>query len=223
MKGNETMKLLINKISSAMNGFIMFSMFIVMMATASADTTGQHPNFKIVTEEDWIYQAGDWEPITQSDITCLVQNAYHEARGDGYAGMYAVTMVVMNRVADRRYPDTICGVVYQGPTRESWKTRENPDLADWERVYHPVRNRCQFSWYCDGKSDTMHDEDAFFLAQQISHLVIKAYMGEYPLADITEGSTHYHADYVNPRWASSRGMTKIARVGVHYFYRWEVL
>ena len=56
---------------------------------------------------------------------------------DGYAGMYAVTMVVMNRVADPRYPNTICEVVYQGPTRESWKTKQIKDLPDNERKYYP--------------------------------------------------------------------------------------
>ena len=48
-------------------------------------------------------------------------------------------------------------------------------------------------------------------------------MGEYPLADITEGSTHYHTNYVSPKWKNDRGMAKITRVGAHYFYRWEIL
>ena len=193
-------------------------------SAVKADTTGVHPDFRIVTAEDYIYEADNFfNRVDKGEIECLVQNAYHEARSDGYAGMYAVTMVVMNRVDDPRYPNTICGVVYQGPTRESWKTRQHKDLADDQRTFYPIRHRCQFSWYCDGKSDAMRDEDAFFIAQEISHLVIRAYMGEYPLVDITEGSTHYHTNYVSPSWIKDRGMYKVTRVGVHYFYRWEIL
>lgn len=203
--------------------FIFYTTF-PLPSQVNADTTGVKPDFRVVTQDDYIYEVDNWfTQVSQDEIKCLVQNAYHEARSDGYAGMYAVTMVVMNRVADPRYPNTICEVVYQGPTRESWKTKQIKDLPDNERKYYPIRHRCQFSWYCDGKSDDMRDEDAFFLAQEIAHLVIRAYMGEYPLADITEGSTHYHTNYVSPKWKNDRGMAKITRVGVHYFYRWEIL
>ena len=82
--------------------------------------------------------------VTPSEVTCLADNIYFEARNQGLAGQLAVVNVVVNRVADSRYPDTICEVVKQGPTRLSWK-------GTGELI--PIRNRCQFSWYCDGKSD----------------------------------------------------------------------
>ena len=75
--------------------------------------------------------------ITEA-ILCLALNVYHEAKNQPFIGQVAVAQVVMNRVYDERYPDTICEVVEQGPTY-SWK----PDF--------PIRNRCQFSWYCDGR------------------------------------------------------------------------
>ena len=81
---------------------------------------------------------------------CLANNMYHEARSQGLAGQLAVSLVVLNRVKDSRYPNTICEVVHQGPVRESWKTK-GKDVADSERNYYPIRHRCQFSWYCDGK------------------------------------------------------------------------
>ena len=81
-------------------------------------------------------------------LFCLALNVYHEAKNQSMIGQIAVAQVVMNRVYDERYPNTICEVVEQGPTY-SWK----PDF--------PVRNRCQFSWYCDGKSDTPRDLDAW--------------------------------------------------------------
>lgn len=225
------MNRLINILSGAMTGCLGLLALSFIFATSfpvpekvMAETTGVKPDFRVVTKEDFIFHVDEWyTEVTTDDIHCLVQNAYHEARSDGYAGMYAVTMVVMNRVLDPRYPDTICEVVYQGPVRESWKTRQNPDLKDSERKYYPIRHRCQFSWYCDGRSDDMRDEDAFYLAQEIAHLVARAYTGEFPLADITEGSTHYHTNYVTPKWRNDRGMAKITRIGVHYFYRWEIL
>ena len=85
---------------------------------------------------------------------CLALNIYHEARSQGTAGIFGVTAVVLNRVNDERFPNTICEVVYQGPTRESWKTKKYKNLPVDERIYYPIRNKCQFSWYCDGKNDT---------------------------------------------------------------------
>ncbi len=146
---------------------------------------------------------------------CMAVNIYHEARGDNVAGMYAVADVVLNRVQDSRYPNTVCDVVHQGPVRESWKTRKDETLPDEERVYYPVRNMCQFSWYCDGKADDTNDETAWALSQEIAYKIMhdRKYRG------ITEGSTHYHATYVNPKWA--RDLTTVGRIGTHIFYRWD--
>ena len=82
---------------------------------------------------------------------CLAMNVYHEAKNQPFEGQVAVAQVVINRVRDERFPNTICEVVEQGPTYESWKTRNDASLSEKERVYWPVKNRCQFSWYCDGK------------------------------------------------------------------------
>ena len=134
-------------------------------------------------------------------IMCLALNVYHEARDQPFIGQVAVAQVVMNRVYDDRYPDHPCEVVFQGPTY-SWK----PDF--------PVRHRCQFSWYCDGKSDKVYDEDAYRQALPIAHGV---YYDD--LDDFVEGATHYHATYVLPEWAESK--TPVVQIGQHMFYRWE--
>ena len=134
-------------------------------------------------------------------IVCLALNVYHEARDQPFIGQVAVAQVVMNRVYDDRYPDHPCEVVFQGPTY-SWK----PDF--------PVRHRCQFSWYCDGKSDKVYDEDAYRQALTIAHGV---YYDD--LDDFVEGATHYHATYVLPEWAESK--TPVVQIGQHMFYRWE--
>ena len=131
---------------------------------------------------------------------CLAQNIYYESRGSNLADMAAVANVVINRTKDRRYPDTICGVVHQG--------KQNKDGS-------MVRNRCQFSWYCDGKSDWPAKGDAWYKAQMIAYQMIE--FGKY--RGLTEGATHYHANYVNPSWA--KDLTLIGRIGEHIFYRWE--
>ena len=146
---------------------------------------------------------------------CLALNMYFESRGSSIADMAGVSDVVLNRVKDSRYPNTICEVVKQAKMKESWKTAKDQDLDDQQRVYVPVRNKCQFSWYCDGKADVPLNQDLWHLVQNMAYLMIweKRYVG------ITEGSTHYHAEYVNPRWASGLHLT--GRIGKHIFYRWE--
>jgi spore germination cell wall hydrolase CwlJ-like protein len=78
-----------------------------------------------------------------------------------------------------------------------------------------VRNKCQFSWYCDGKSDYPTDYDAWANAQQRAYMMLE--LNDH--RGISEGATHYHADYVNPSWA--RDFALVGRIGVHVFYRWE--
>ena len=80
-------------------------------------------------------------------VKCLALNMYHEARGQGSAGLLGVSSVVLNRVRDKRFPNTICEVVQQGPIRESWKTRKITGLPEEERIYYPIKNRCQFSQF----------------------------------------------------------------------------
>ena len=139
--------------------------------------------------------------MLEAALVCLALNTYHEARDQPFIGQVAVAQVVMNRVRDGRYPDTVCDVVKQGQTYA------------WKQDY-PIRNRCQFSWYCDGKSDKPTDSAAYERAMLVSSGV---YNGN--LDDFVEGATHYHATYVRPEWAASK--TRIVQIGQHIFYRWE--
>ena len=74
-------------------------------------------------------------PELHPSVRCLALNMYHEARSQGTAGLFAVSAVVLNRVNDKRFPNSVCEVIYQGPTRESWKTRQHEDLPENERKY----------------------------------------------------------------------------------------
>ena len=149
-----------------------------------------------------------------ASVKCLAMNMYHEARGQGSAGLLGVSSVVMNRVKDKRFPNTICEVVHQGPTRESWKTRQTPDPNDAK--FYPIRHRCQFSWWCDGKSDEPKDKKTYQRLLTIAQSIV---YNEINFIDITDGATHYHADYVKPAWAKVK--TRTTRIGNHIFYRWE--
>ena len=189
----------------------------------AADTTGEIPRSPIINSAGvYLLDMGIiLEDYALEDAACLTENMYHEARSDGYAGMYATTMVVMNRVNDWRYPDTICEVVKEGPIKESWKTAQHKQLLEEDRVFYPVRNKCQFSWYCDGRADTMHDEASLYVAKEIAHLVLSNYYETDVIVDITEGATHYHATSVMPYWVGSRDMAMVTQIGSHIFYRWD--
>lgn len=131
---------------------------------------------------------------TPDTLECMALNIYHEARGDNYAGKVAVSDVVLNRVNDTRYPNTICDVIYQGGEE---------------------RGRCHFSWYCDGRSDIPFDDIAWQEAEMIAKEVLENQQG------ITEGATHYHAYTIRPDWVNDRGMQMVGRIGDHVFYRWN--
>lgn len=144
--------------------------------------------------------------LLETAFICLALNTYHEAKNQSLVGQIATAQVVMNRVADDRYPNTVCEVVKQGPHRPSW---ENPEKE------YPIRHRCQFSWYCDGKPDVPKNEKAWRKAQDIAFLVLYNKIN----LDVTEGATHYHATYVRPAWARTKKRT--TRIEKHIFYRWE--
>ena len=148
-------------------------------------------------------------------VECLALNMYHEARGQGSAGLLAVSSVVLNRVADKRFPNDICEVIKQGPTRESWKTKQTPDPTD--AVFYPIRHKCQFSWWCDGRSDVPKDKKTYKRLLTIASSIV---YNKFDFVDITDGATFYHADYVTPAWAKTK--KKTVEIQDHIFYRWEV-
>ena len=134
-----------------------------------------------------------------SAVMCLALNLYFEARGEPLAGQLAVGFSTMNRVADERYPDTVCGVVKQAKYN-SWDSD------------HPIRHMCQYSWFCDGLSDLPTDDKAMLEA---TILAANIFYGR--VTDISAGSTHYHATYVQPYWADH--MTVVFTIDDHIFYR----
>ena len=142
--------------------------------------------------------------LGMQDAECLAKNAYFEARNQSDAGMIAVTHVVLNRVASDQYPDTVCEVVQQGPVSE-WHLSQGRTV--------PLRNRCQFSWYCDGLSDTPKEHEAWQHAVRVSNQAFELYLMEH---DITDGSMWYHAQNVSPVWRHN--LNYVMKIDDHLFY-----
>ena len=140
--------------------------------------------------------------ILETALMCMAFNIYHEAGNQSMIGQMAVGQVVLNRVADDRFPDTVCEVVKQAVT--------------YKNTNKPVRWKCQFTWFCDGKKDEPNFESkTWSLALENASILLTKTI----VLDITEGATHYHATYVRPAWAKTK--TRTTRIDKHIFYRWE--
>lgn len=124
-------------------------------------------------------------------IICLTMAIYFEARGEPIEGQYAVGEVILNRVHSPNFPDTVCGVVKQ-------------DRVPGDKV-------CQFSFYCDGKSDVLKNKQAKRQARAISIALM-----DDPTC-FTRGATYFHAKNVRPKWATK--LKQVAGIGRHTFYR----
>lgn len=129
-------------------------------------------------------------------LICLAMNIYHEARGEPLAGRIAVSQVVLNRTRSPQFPNTVCGVVKQ---------------AEYYNNY-PVRHKCQFSWWCDGKSDKPKDFREWEKALSLSELILVQ-----NVPDITESSLYYHSTAVTPYWAAHYEQS--VQINNHIFYR----
>lgn len=138
---------------------------------------------------------------SNEELRCLALNTYFEARSQSKAGQLATMLVVLNRSESSNFPDDLCEVVTQGPVYENWKGN-----------MLPVRDQCQFSWYCDGMSDVPKEVEKY---QEIEKMVYN--ISYYDIIDFTEGSTHYHAEYVDPDWNKDYQM--VVQIDQHIFYK----
>lgn len=120
---------------------------------------------------------------------CLTKALYFEARGESLKGQFAVAEVILNRVASKHYPNSVCGVVQQGG-----------------------KGACQFSYHCDGVRDVMREQGAANLAGKIARLMLDGAPRQ-----LTYGATHFHTRAVKPSW--SRKFERTASIGAHLFYK----
>ena len=149
---------------------------------------------KVKATHAWLNKPLPKTAYSKTEMKCLAEAIYFEARGEPEQGRIAVAQVVLNRLKNPAYPSTICGVVYQNKNK---------------------RHRCQFSFACDGIRDRITNKSAWVEAQALAKRVLDDEKHLY-IADVG-ASTHYHATYVKPRWA--RKMTKKDKIGRHIFYQ----
>ncbi len=154
---------------------------------AKGEVTGEHQ--RPMTPSELL---GLDETARSKSEICLAEAIYFEARGEAVRGQMAVAQVVLNRVFSGKYPNTVCGVVYQNAHR---------------------RLHCQFTFACDGIPDIVREPDMWERAQTIAAEMLD---GKLWLPEVGK-ATHYHASWVRPGWV--REMTKMHRLGVHTFYR----
>lgn len=157
----------------------------LIMPTSAAASLNLHAPLPFIFEMD------DFEQDLA--VSCLSEAIYYEAAFEPEEGQRAVAQVVLNRVRDPNFPDTVCGVVYQG----------------WQR-----KTGCQFSFVCDGSlqrrpPETDQREHARLIANQVLSGMVDEAVGT---------ATHYHTDYVDPYWRST--LVEITKIGQHVFYKW---
>lgn len=166
-----------------------------LQALAASDKTSAQaaPETDIEYSRDWLEEraVGKGGP----EWRCLAEALYFEARGESVKGQFAVAEVILNRVDDPSYPDTVCGVIHQGTGR---------------------KYQCQFTYTCDGSPDTIRERDAFSQVGKVAKVMVDG-----APRSLTSGATHYHTRAVTPRWA--RTFARTATIGVHHFYRQPTL
>jgi spore germination cell wall hydrolase CwlJ-like protein len=140
------------------------------------------------TEAQAVDPVGE-EPLDHA-ITCLSRTIYWEAKSDGAAGMEAIANVVMNRLGHEGFPNTICEVVRQGNEQGA----------------------CQFSWWCDGRSDDAEEDKPYSIAKEISRKALNR-----QLPDRTGGAMYFHRRKVTPGWSTE--YIKTVEIGKHIFYK----
>jgi spore germination cell wall hydrolase CwlJ-like protein len=128
-------------------------------------------------------------PKAAHDEHCLALALYWEARAAGRPGMVPVGWVVLNRARHPEFPRSVCGVVREG-----------------------TGGACQFSFWCDGRSDAPREAESWALARAVARELLTA-----PPRDPTRGALYFHATSVSPSWARTRERT--ARIGGHVYYR----
>ena len=131
------------------------------------------------------------QPKTSSEMKCLAEAIYFEARGESIEGQYAVGEVIINRVLSDEFPNSVCGVISEGANR---------------------LNACQFSYNCDGKLETINEKKIYVRILKLSKILLE------PSARfLTGGATFYHSKFVSPSW--SKKFLKTNEIGNHVFYK----
>ncbi|OJX48047.1 MAG: hypothetical protein BGO81_06360 [Devosia sp. 66-22] len=134
--------------------------------------------------------------LSKDEQLCLTQAIYHEARGESEAGQWAVANVIINRAMSKKFPTTLCGVVFQ-----------NADKG---------RYKCQFTFACDGRSDFGTEAGAWSRATRMAQVAFREFqVGDRP-GVVPNDALYYHTTAVAPSWSNK--FDRVATIGSHVFY-----
>lgn len=167
------------------------SLFAPKLKPAPESVLASMRNEPLLKDPKWTLGKASILRDEAKEHKCLAEAIYYEARSEPRVGRAAVADVILNRVQHSLYPDSICGVVYQGSDRATG---------------------CQFSFTCDGSMDRPVRKKQWEESEAIAAVILSGMR-----LPVSRSATHYHANYVNPRWASK--LTPTASIGLHKFYR----
>jgi spore germination cell wall hydrolase CwlJ-like protein len=199
--------------------YIVIAMLALVVFVASLKDPATPNSTVVLLPKDVPVLVAVEEPsIDEAEFECLRTNLYHEAGNQGRKGMEAVALVTLNRTKTKHYPSTVCGVV------KAWAYNKRGKKV------------CQFSWYCDGKSDeptltavvklkggkkkvvpNLEEVEAWERATEVATAAMEG-----RIKDFLGRATHYHADYVSPDWSwpvNSKRYKRLTQIGTHLFYR----
>lgn len=125
----------------------------------------------------------------EEPLVCLARSLYWEAKGVPGHDMESIANVVMNRLANEEFPNTLCEVVKQG-------SEQSP---------------CQFSWWCDGRPDEVVEGGAYEVAKEVARLALNQ-----ELPDHTDGALYFHDRTVHPPWANEYLLTVETEAFIFY-------
>jgi len=148
------------------------------------------------------YVEESYQPLAErlehanAERDCLTQAIYHEARGESEAGQLAVANVIVNRARSGKFPDSLCGVIYQNANKG--------------------RYRCQFTFACDGRSDAPGERRAWARSAALAHEVYVEFATGDTVGAVPGSALYYHTTAVRPNWANT--YSAVAQIGSHIFY-----
>ena len=182
--------------------------FLLTFLTVLLITTPTNSNVSLKKPHYWKPLRFDNIKYTSEDLDCLAKYIYFEAGVESTAGKLAVANVTIKRILSKEYPNSVCGVVKEGRHYYSAKSET------WE----PLRDMCQFSWYCDGRGDNPNPGRTWESSKDLAKIVLGKHQQDI-LIDITDGATHYHANWMEsfPRWSEEH--KKVASIDRHIFYK----
>jgi spore germination cell wall hydrolase CwlJ-like protein len=193
VSGADIVNEIIAKSESSSDEYAVFEKESLLVSTITNETLKEMSGYMDSADNNFSVKVLDKVslPKLTSELKCLAEAIYFEARGENLKGQAAVGEVIINRAISKNFPDSICGVVSEGSNR---------------------LNACQFSYNCDGKLEIIEEKAVYERILKLSKILLE------PSARVlTNGATFYHSKAVEPNWALS--FVKTQEIGQHLFYR----